>query len=115
MQLPTISQLSTTSMLEGHVIETYCGVITGKTIPDVNIFQDFFAGISNIVGGRFGAYEKERRYARQIAFREMQQQDKELVGMDTIVGIDIDYETVGKDRSMLMVSVGDSPVMVRLS
>ncbi|NPE56515.1 heavy metal-binding domain-containing protein [Dickeya dadantii] len=96
-------QLSTTPTLEGQVIETYCGVVTGEAILGANIFRDFFAGIRDIVGGRSGAYEKELRNARQIAFREMQQQAQEL-GANAVVGIDIDYETVGKDASMLMVS-----------
>ncbi|MBX9445075.1 heavy metal-binding domain-containing protein [Dickeya chrysanthemi] len=105
-------QLSTTPTLEGHVIETYCGVVTGEAILGANIFRDFFAGIRDIVGGRSGAYEKELRNARQIAFREMQQQAQEL-GANAVVGIDIDYETVGKDGSMLMVSVSGTAVEVR--
>ncbi|MCA6998659.1 heavy metal-binding domain-containing protein [Dickeya solani] len=104
-------QLSTTPTLEGHVIETYCGVVTGEAILGANIFRDFFAGIRDIVGGRSGAYEKELRNARQIAFREMQQQAQEL-GANAVVGIDIDYETVGKDASMLMVSVSGTAVVV---
>ncbi|ADM98230.1 heavy metal-binding domain-containing protein [Dickeya dadantii] len=107
-------QLSTTPTLEGQVIETYCGVVTGEAILGANIFRDFFAGIRDIVGGRSGAYEKELRNARQIAFREMQQQAQEL-GANAVVGIDIDYETVGKDASMLMVSVSGTAVVVRRS
>ncbi|ATZ94253.1 MULTISPECIES: heavy metal-binding domain-containing protein [Dickeya] len=107
-------QLSTTPTLEGHVIENYCGVVTGEAILGANIFRDFFAGIRDIVGGRSGAYEKELRNARQIAFREMQQQAQEL-GANAVVGIDIDYETVGKDASMLMVSVSGTAVVVRRS
>ncbi|MBO8134791.1 heavy metal-binding domain-containing protein [Dickeya fangzhongdai] len=107
-------QLSTTPTLEGQVIENYCGVVTGEAILGANIFRDFFAGIRDIVGGRSGAYEKELRNARQIAFREMQQQAQEL-GANAVVGIDIDYETVGKDASMLMVSVSGTAVVVRRS
>ncbi|GAB7215118.1 heavy metal-binding domain-containing protein [Dickeya oryzae] len=104
--------LSTTPTLEGWIIETYCGVVTGEAILGANIFRDFFAGIRDIVGGRSGAYEKELYHARQIAFREMQQQAEEL-GANAIVGIDIDYETVGKNASMLMVSVSGTAVVVR--
>ena len=77
-----------------------------------NIFRDFFAGIRDIVGGRSGAYEKELRKARDIAFKELGEQAKAL-GADAVVGIDIDYETVGKDASMLMVSVSGTAVKTR--
>lgn len=72
----------------------------------------FFAGIRDIVGGRSGAYEKELRKAREIAFQELGEQAKAL-GADAVVGIDIDYETVGKDGSMLMVSVSGTAVKTR--
>ncbi|MNY64116.1 hypothetical protein D3C86_2011790 [compost metagenome] len=76
-----------------------------------NIFRDFFAGVRDIVGGRSGAYEKELRKARLIAFQELEEQAKEL-GANAVVGIDIDYETVGKDSSMLMVTVSGTAVKV---
>lgn len=104
--------LSTTPMLEGQEIEKYCGVVTGEAILGANIFRDFFAGVRDIVGGRSGAYEKELRTAREIAFRELSEQAAEL-GANAVVGIDIDYETVGKDGSMLMVSVSGTAVVVR--
>ncbi|MTD26642.1 heavy metal-binding domain-containing protein [Erwinia sorbitola] len=102
-------KFSTTPTLEGQPITEYCGVVTGEAILGANIFKDFFAGIRDIVGGRSGAYEKELRKARQIAFAEMETEAKAL-GADAIVGIDIDYETVGKDSSMLMVSVSGTAV-----
>ncbi len=105
-------QKSTTPTLEGHVIVEYCGVVTGEAILGANIFRDFFAGIRDIVGGRSGAYEKELRKAREIAFREMEDEAASF-GADAIVGIDIDYETVGKDSSMLMVSVSGTAVKTR--
>ncbi|MCL6408657.1 heavy metal-binding domain-containing protein, partial [Dickeya dadantii] len=77
-----------------------------------NIFRDFFASIRDVVGGRSGAYEKELRKARQIAFKELQEQAEDL-GANAIVGIDLDYETVGKDGSMLMVTVSGTAVKVR--
>ncbi|EAA8807589.1 hypothetical protein EAP69_16980 [Salmonella enterica] len=105
-------QFSTTPTLEGQSIVEYCGVVTGEAILGANIFRDFFAGIRDIVGGRAGAYEKELRKAREIAFQELGEQAKAL-GADAVVGIDIDYETVGKDGSMLMVSVSGTAVKTR--
>ena len=71
-------QLSTTPTLEGFTITEYCGVVTGEAILGANIFRDFFAGVRDIVGGRSGAYEKELRKARLIAFEELEDQAKEL-------------------------------------
>ncbi|WP_075181217.1 heavy metal-binding domain-containing protein [Pantoea sp. 1.19] len=102
-------KLSTTPTLEGHTITAYCGVVTGEAILGANIFRDFFAGIRDIVGGRSGAYEKELRRAREVAFAELTAQAAAL-GADAVVGIDIDYETVGKDSTMLMVSVSGTAV-----
>ena len=90
----------------------YCGVVTGEAILGANVFRDFFASIRDIVGGRSGAYEKELRKAREIAFEELSEQAKAL-GANAVVGIDIDYETVGKDSSMLMVSVSGTAVKTR--
>lgn len=104
-------QLSTTPTPEGFTITEYCGVVTGEAILGANIFRDFFAGVRDIVGGRSGAYEKELRKARLIAFEELEDQAKEL-GANAVVGIDIDYETVGKDGSMLMVTVSGTAVKV---
>lgn len=104
-------QLSTTPTTEGFTITEYCGVVTGEAILGANIFRDFFAGVRDIVGGRSGAYEKELRKARLIAFEELEDQAKEL-GANAVVGIDIDYETVGKDGSMLMVTVSGTAVKV---
>ncbi|WP_058913063.1 heavy metal-binding domain-containing protein [Entomohabitans teleogrylli] len=105
-------QFSTTPTLEGQVIVEYCGVVTGEAILGANIFRDFFASVRDIVGGRSGAYEKELRKAREIAFSELQEQAEEL-GADAVVGIDIDYETVGKESSMLMVSITGTAVKTR--
>ncbi len=105
-------QFSTTPNLEGHTIVEYCGVVTGEAILGANIFRDFFAGIRDIVGGRSGSYENELRKAREIAFRELEEQARGL-GADAVIGIDIDYETVGKDSSMLMVSVTGTAVKTR--
>jgi uncharacterized protein YbjQ (UPF0145 family) len=93
-------------------INTYHGVVTGEAILGANIFKDFFAGIRDIVGGRSAAYENELHRARELAFEEMQQQAAEL-GANAIIGIDIDYETVGAEGGMLMVSVSGTAVSAR--
>ena len=102
---------STTPSLEGKTISKYLGVVTGEAILGANIFKDLFAGIRDIVGGRSAAYEKELQKARIIAFEEMDAQAKDL-GANCILGIDIDYETVGSGGSMLMVSVSGTSVVV---
>ena len=86
-------------------------MVTGEAILGANIFKDFFAGIRDIVGGRSAAYEKELARAREIAFDEMSEWATEL-GANAIVGIDIDYETVGAQGGMLMVSVSGTAVTV---
>ena len=86
-------------------------MVTGEAILGANIFRDFFAGVRDIVGGRSGAYEKELRKAREIAFSELEEQAKER-GANAVVGVDIDYETVGKNASMLMVSISGTAVIV---
>jgi len=103
---------STTHELEGMHIQTYHGVVTGEAILGANIFKDFFAGIRDIVGGRSAAYEKELKRAREIAFSEMTQQAREY-GANAVIGIDIDYETVGQQGGMLMVSVSGTAVTAR--
>jgi len=101
--------LSTTPSIEGKSITNYQGVVVGEAILGTNIFRDMFAGSRDIVGGRSGAYDKELSKAREIAFTELQQRASEL-GSNAIVGIDIDYEVIGKDGSMMMVSVSGTAV-----
>jgi len=101
--------LSTTPTIEGKSISDYKGVVVGEAILGANIFRDMFAGIRDIVGGRSGAYEKEMANARTIAFEEIQARAAEL-GANAIVGIDLDYEVIGKDGSMMMVSVSGTAV-----
>jgi len=101
--------LSTTPTIEGRPISAYRGVVVGEAILGTNIFRDMFAGIRDIVGGRSAAYEKELAKSREIAFAELQERAAEL-GANAIVGIDIDYEVVGKDGSMMMVSVSGTAV-----
>lgn len=103
---------STTPTIEGKSISRYHGVVTGEAILGANIFKDIFAGIRDIVGGRSAAYEAELKKAREIAFEELTQQARDL-GANAVIGIDIDYETVGAQGGMLMVSVSGTAVSVR--
>lgn len=101
--------MSTTNSLEGRQITKYLGVVTGEAILGANIFKDIFAGIRDIVGGRSASYERELQEARRIAFTELEEKARR-VGANAIIGIDIDYETIGANGSMLMVSVSGTAV-----
>ena len=101
--------ISTTHSLEGRTIVEYKGVVTGEAILGANIFKDLFAGIRDIVGGRSGAYEEELRKARSIAFEELEAAARQ-VGADAVIGVDLDYETVGQGGSMLMVTASGTAV-----
>jgi uncharacterized protein YbjQ (UPF0145 family) len=101
--------LTTTPSIEGRHITDYLGVVTGETIIGANFIRDFFAGIRDIVGGRSGSYEEVLRQAKDTAMREMSQRAAEL-GANAIVGIDLDYETVGSNGSMLMVTASGTAV-----
>ena len=103
---------TTTSTVQGHEIEAYLGVVVGEAILGANVFKDMFGAIRDIVGGRAGAYEKEMKRARAIAFEEMEDATKKLGG-NGIVGIDIDYEVVGQKGGMMMVSVSGTAVRYR--
>jgi uncharacterized protein YbjQ (UPF0145 family) len=102
--------LSTTSVLEGHPVTRYLGVVTGEAIIGANIFRDMFATVRDIVGGRSATYEKGLAEAREVAMREMQQRAQEL-GATGVIGIDIDYEVLGQNNGMLMVSVSGTAVI----
>ena len=99
----------TTPTIEGKPIQEYLGLVSGEAILGANILRDFFAGIRDIVGGRSAAYEKELSKAREIAFEEMGEKARGL-GANAVIGIDIDYETVGAGGSMLMVTVSGTAV-----
>ncbi len=103
---------STTPTIQGHEIRTYHGVVTGEAILGANIFKDLFASIRDVVGGRSAAYEAELQKARSIAFEEMEEQARAL-GANAIVGIDLDYETVGSQGAMMMVSISGTAVTLR--
>ena len=86
--------LTTTNTIEGRQITQYYGIVSGETIIGANMFKDFFAGIRDIVGGRAGSYESVLREAKEIAMKEMSEQAKSM-GANAVIGIDLDYETVG--------------------
>ncbi|MDJ0917626.1 MAG: heavy metal-binding domain-containing protein [Woeseiaceae bacterium] len=100
---------TTTSVVDGHKISKYHGVVTGEAILGANVFRDIFASIRDIVGGRSAAYEKELAKAREIAQEEMTAKARSM-GANAVVGIDIDYETVGQGGSMMMVSMSGTAV-----
>lgn len=101
--------LTTTNTIEGHKITSYKGLVMGEAILGANIFKDLFAGVRDIVGGRAASYEQELQKARDIALNEMQEKAARL-GATAIIGIDFDYETVGSNGSMLMVSATGTAV-----
>ena len=101
--------LTTTPTVEGKTIRDYCGLVTGEAIIGTNVFQDFFANVRDIVGGRSAAYERELKKARELAIDEIEAAAQDL-GADAVVGIDLDYEVVGPDGSMMMVSVNGTAV-----
>ncbi|WP_315319086.1 heavy metal-binding domain-containing protein [Prevotella aurantiaca] len=103
--------LTTTPNIEGYKILEYKGLVTGETIIGANFIKDFFAGIRDIVGGRSKSYEKVLQEGKETSIQEMMQRAQEL-GANAIVGIDIDYETVGQGGSMLMVACSGTAVRI---
>ena len=103
--------VTTTPSIEGHRITQYYGVVAGEAILGANVFKDLFAGIRDIVGGRSATYERELQKAREIALKEMQERAEEL-GANAVVGVDLDFEVLGKDSGMLMVSASGTSVVV---
>jgi len=95
--------VSTTTLIEGRPVKDYLGVVTGEVIVGANIFKDLFAGIRDIVGGRSGSYESTLRDARATALEELKMEAKAL-GADAVIGVDLDYETLGQGGTMLMVT-----------
>lgn len=103
--------LTTTNTIEGHPVQQYLGVISSETIIGANIFKDLFAGLRDIVGGRSGTYERVIEEAKQTAMIELQQKAQSL-GANAVVGIDLDFETVGSGGSMLMVVATGTAVRI---
>ena len=103
--------ITTTPTIEGHPIREYKGLVTGETIIGANFVKDFFAGIRDIVGGRSGAYESVLREAKDTARKEMEEHAR-AIGANAIVGIDLDYEALGANSSMLMVTASGTAVII---
>ncbi|MDG5495557.1 MULTISPECIES: heavy metal-binding domain-containing protein [Azospirillaceae] len=99
----------TTDQIEGHPVRQYLGLVTGEAILGVNVFKDFFAGITDIVGGRSGAYQSALRDAREHALADLIDAAQRL-GADAVVGVDMDYEVLGRENGMLMVSINGTAV-----
>jgi uncharacterized protein YbjQ (UPF0145 family) len=103
--------LTTTNTIEGRPVQQYLGVISSETIIGANIFKDIFAGLRDIVGGRSGTYERVIQEAKDSAMAELSQKAQQL-GANAIIGIDLDFETVGAKGSMLMVVATGTAVQV---
>ncbi|MEO9877517.1 MAG: heavy metal-binding domain-containing protein [Anderseniella sp.] len=103
--------VTTTNTIDGRRISNYKGLVAGEAILGANLFRDLFASIRDIVGGRAGAYEKVLNDARETAIAEMTDKASAL-GANAVIGVDIDYETVGQNGSMLMVTAAGTAVVV---
>lgn len=100
--------ITTTHTVEGFQIAEYFGVVAGEAILGANIFRDLFAGITDIIGGRSGAYEESLGKARETALRELEERAASL-GANAVVGVDLDYEVI---NNMLMVSASGTAVRI---
>ncbi len=103
--------VTTTPSVEGKRIVSYQGIVFGEVISGVNVLKDFTAGLSNFFGGRSATYEEELMEARETALRELEQRASE-VGANAVVGVDIDYEVLGANNGMLMVTASGTAVVV---
>lgn len=101
--------ITTTPGIEGRRIADYRGIVAGEAIMGANIVRDFFAQITDVVGGRSDSYESKLREAREVALEELKEQARAL-GADAVVGVDLDYEVIGD--SMLMVSASGTAVVL---
>lgn len=103
--------ITTTHNIEGKHIAQYIGLVNGEAIIGANFVRDLFANITDVVGGRSGAYEQGLREAKSIAIKEMIEQAQRL-GATAIIGVDLDYQTIGGNGSMLMVSANGTAVVL---
>ncbi|APZ51338.1 heavy metal-binding domain-containing protein [Salipiger abyssi] len=101
--------VTTTNTIEGHSITAYKGIVVGEAIMGANVVRDLFAQVTDIIGGRSGAYESKLQEGRETALRELEQRAAAL-GANAVVGVDLDYEVVG--NSMLMVSASGTAVVI---
>jgi uncharacterized protein YbjQ (UPF0145 family) len=101
--------VTTTPDVQGRPVAEYLGLVSGESILGANAFRDFFASIRDVVGGRSGAYEKVLKSARDTAIEEMVEEAQSR-GADAVLGVDLDYEVIGKEGSMMMVSASGTAV-----
>lgn len=102
---------TTTPHIEGMRVVKYYGIVSGETIIGANFIRDIFAGVRDIFGGRSNSYEQVLREAKATALREMEE-DARRLGANAVIGVDLDYETVGSNGSMLMVTASGTAVLV---
>ena len=100
---------TTTNNIDGHTVKAYLGVISSETIIGANIFKDILGGLRDVLGGRSGTYEKVMEEAKESAMNELVDKARAL-GADAVIGIDLDFETIGASGSMLMVSASGTAV-----
>jgi len=103
--------ITTTSIVEGRPVQRHLGIVTGEVILGANIVRDFFAAVTDIFGGRSGEYEEVLARGREQALRELEDKARAF-GANAVIGVDIDYETIGSRGSMLMVSVTGTAVVL---
>ena len=103
--------MTTTTAIEGRPVSRYLGIVTGEAIIGANVFRDMFAAVRDIVGGRSATYERALAEAREVALKEMGARAQEL-GANGVIGIDLDYEVLGANNGMLMVSVSGTAVVI---
>ena len=103
---------TTTATIQGKEIVEYKGLVFGEVVAGVNFIKDIFSGLRDVFGGRSGTYEAELAEAREEAIKEMMQRAEKL-GANAIIGIDIDYEVIGQNNGMLMVSASGTAVIVK--
>lgn len=104
--------MTTTNTLEGVEIKQYLGIVSGEAILGANLMKDLFASVRDIVGGRSGAYEQELIRAKETAMHEMETA-AQAMGANAIIGIDLDYESLGSGGSMLMVCASGTAVLIQ--
>ncbi len=103
--------VTTTNSIEGKRITEYKGIVFGEVVSGVNVLKDFTAGVRNFFGGRSAGYEEELQNAREEAIREMEERAAGR-GANAVIGVDVDYEVLGSDNGMLMVTVSGTAVVV---
>ncbi len=104
--------ITTTENVRGYEVAEYLGICAGQAIYGANVFRDILAGITDFLGGRSGAYEKVLRGGLEQALEDMQEQAEEM-GANAVVGVSVDYESVGKESTMLMVAASGTAVILR--